>query len=216
VQETYLGTVDADASDVHNVLVSLLVLPRPENERCPIVCHLYIVFVQKTGSSHLTVLKLLSATDENVAEVNKLIVAGPDQHIPPVAQLNEIDVDYVHPGSLYFIRIGTDGSAALACASMFAGCCPPKTFNFEQLYNELSAQPEVPPSKSPYSWAASFRWRNGQARKPMGRQIEDPKIILRILEEFVNSPMVNKQSLLKRFSDSTVLPPAEKAALMGL
>jgi len=215
VIETYLGNLDAYESSIDNVLVSLLVLPHPGNERSPVVDHLYIFFVQKTKSPGLNVLKILPATDNNIAMVDKLIASGPDQVIPPVAQLNEIDVDYDHPGVLYFIRIRTKGSATLAFASQGLGYCPPKTFNFEDLYKELSALPEVPLNKSPYEWKASFRWRNGQTRDPMERPIEDPKIVLRILEKFVNGSMGKNQYLLKRLSEYPALPPAENAALKG-
>jgi hypothetical protein len=210
VLETYLGNVDEVESDLGNVLVSLSARPSKE-ETGPVENHLYIFFVKKTKTSDLSVLKMIPATEENIADANKLIADGPDRVLPPVAQLNEIDVG----GKAYFIRIGPGGGASLAFASQYLGSCPNKTFDFGQLYNKLSTAPEHPAAKSQYPWGASFRWRNGQKRNPLARQIDDPRIVLGILEKFVDGPAGKNQYLLKRFRDNPPLPPAENAVLTG-
>ncbi|MCE0523750.1 MAG: hypothetical protein LV480_12660 [Methylacidiphilales bacterium] len=137
--------------------------------------------------------------------------------IPPVTQLNEIDVDFSGNGFLYFTRIFPNGSASLCFASQLIGWCPPKTYDFVALYSELSALPEVPHTQSKFAWTASFLRidKNAQVQTPVRRAIEDPKIVLPILKRFVNGTM-SKQYLLKRFSDCPALPSTDNAILLGL
>ena len=152
-----------------------------------------------------------------IAAILVILLVEMRSDIPPINQLNEIEVNCFEGNRPYFIRIFPNGFATVAFGSQSVGDCPSDTFNFRDLYDELSALPKSRHPLSGLGWTAWFPRKHVHVESPTERQIEDPEIVSEILKKIVNnSPPARKQVLLKHFVNDRVLPPAETAELKGL
>jgi hypothetical protein len=107
---------------------------------------------------------------------------------------------------MYFVRVFPDGKASLSRGSQWIGECSAGTFDFSQLYTEISSLPAGTDHHTKFHYDAQFLERDKQYQDPAGRQIKNIAIAKTILEKFEAAPAFGALNVQKLFVQTPPFP----------